>query len=554
MKKHLLSSLLLFILLGAQTITAKSLKEPDSENYNKGFDALQNNRIEEAFEYFTKEQEENPKNGYAWFWTSLIRANVEDYGNALTEINLALKYLPKKDKDYRSAAYSNRSSIYFTLGDYEKSIADITMAIKINPNDKELYEQRANIYCELEEYELSDKDYQKIIKLAPGDVLGYMGIGRNAKYEQRFNDAIEQFNYVIKLHPDYPSGYSFRAECYIALQQYNEAIDDIITALDIDNNQKAFQLMIQLANLSLNPLVTKLQIQAAQNPTDSYWPYRLGIVYEAAGKYREAIPHYKTSAGMIPSSMIAFRISYCYKKLYNYDSSLKYIDQAIALDSTSYDYMVVKAEILCSQNKPQEAIAELDKYISYKPDFFYGYFLRGTQKEKIGDKNSAAEDFCTSIILEPEHANAYLMRGYIYEEKGLTEAAFADYQKAIQIDTLLENPTCAYYAYLQLGKKEEAIALINRLIKQDPDNPSYYYHAACLYAKMDETEKAIEFLRMALEKGFKDFNHLDTDNDLRNIIQTPEINALIQEHKTRLEEEIKEMEKDNLPLEEQHVV
>ena len=47
---------------------------------------------------------------------------------------------------------------------------------------------------------------------------------KNIHYE----DAVAQFDYVIKLASDYVSGYSFRAESYIGLKQYNEAIDDII--------------------------------------------------------------------------------------------------------------------------------------------------------------------------------------------------------------------------------------------------------------------------------------------------------------------------------------
>lgn len=48
-----------------------------------------------------------------------------------------------------------------------------------------------------------------MISLDPGDVMGYMGIGRNAKEQKRYDDALERFNYVIKMEPDYDSGYLF---------------------------------------------------------------------------------------------------------------------------------------------------------------------------------------------------------------------------------------------------------------------------------------------------------------------------------------------------------
>ena len=45
--------------------------------------------------------------------------------------------------------------------------------------------------------------------------MGYMGIGRNANAQERWDDAINQFDFVIKLAPDYSSAYSFRADAYI---------------------------------------------------------------------------------------------------------------------------------------------------------------------------------------------------------------------------------------------------------------------------------------------------------------------------------------------------
>lgn len=95
----------------------------------------------------------------------------------------------------------------------------------------------------MDKYDLADKDYHKIISIDPGSVMEYMGVGRNANAEKRYDDAIEQFNYVTRLASDYSSEYSFRAESYTRLKQYDKAINDIIKALDINGDNKAFHLM-----------------------------------------------------------------------------------------------------------------------------------------------------------------------------------------------------------------------------------------------------------------------------------------------------------------------
>lgn len=71
---------------------------------------------------------------------------------------------------------------------------------------------------------------------------------------------------MTRLASDYSSGYSFRAESYFGLQQYDKAIDDVIKALDIDGDNKAFHLMQQVADSAMIPLVAKLKVQSAKIP------------------------------------------------------------------------------------------------------------------------------------------------------------------------------------------------------------------------------------------------------------------------------------------------
>ena len=180
----------------------------------------------------------NPNNGYALAWIATVRNYQEEYGRALTAADLAIKHIPKKDKQYRAFAYIVRAEVYVGLGEAEKGLADLTSAVNETPDDPDVYERRANLYYYMDKYDLADKDYQKIISLNPGSVMGYMGIGRNANAEKRYNDAIEQFDYVTRLASNYSSGYSFRAESYIGINQFNKAIDDIIRALNIDGNAR----------------------------------------------------------------------------------------------------------------------------------------------------------------------------------------------------------------------------------------------------------------------------------------------------------------------------
>lgn len=143
---------------------AQKVNRPESYNYQRGLEAMQDEKNDEAIDFFNKDLKENPKNGYSFSWIAHLRLLKEDYGRALTAADLALKYLPKKDDEYVIFAYTSRAITYLNLQDTLKAISDYTSAIKIDPDKENLYEQRAQIYYELGKYDLADADYRKLIK------------------------------------------------------------------------------------------------------------------------------------------------------------------------------------------------------------------------------------------------------------------------------------------------------------------------------------------------------------------------------------------------------
>lgn len=444
--------LILAMLFCCSIAFAQNIKRPDSYNYSRGVEAIQNNNAEEALEYLNKELEENPDNGYALAWIAVVRNYQEEYGRALTAADLAIKHIPRKDKEYKAFAYIVRAEVYVGLGENEKALADFTSAVKETPDDANVYEKRADLYYYMEKYDLADKDYQKIISIDPGNVMGYMGIGRNANAEKRYEDAIEQFSYVTKLASDYSSGYSFRAESLIGLKKYDEAIDDIIHALDIDYDNKAFYLMQDVADSAMVPLVAKLKIQSTKNPNNDYWLYCLGAVYENKGAYKKAITYYTDCQKKNPSSVTSCRISNCYSEIGDYASALQHIDNAIALDSTDYDNVMAKADILYESGEAKAAILELSKYVAHYPEYYGGYYRRGWYKDNSSDVDGAIEDYTMAIVLQPDYAYAYLGRGDMYALKGDKKSAEADYKKVIELDTIPGNSSVCLFGTGTKGK------------------------------------------------------------------------------------------------------
>lgn len=532
------------LLIWSSVIYAGDIKRPDSYNYTRGVEALNNGDVDEALEYMNKEVKDHPDNGYAFAVIAHLRLYTEEYGRSLTASDIAVKKVPAKDKKYKSFAYHTRANVYLNLGDTLQALKDYSQAISFMPDNEKLYEERAQIYYEQEKYDLADKDYQKLIDLNEGSVMGYMGLGRNANDQQRYEDAIKLFDYVNKLAPTYSDAYAFRAESYLGLKKYNEAIDDVIAALVIDRNDKAFGLTRELANSAFDLLAAKLKVQKIKDPHNDYWLFILGCVHEGAQKYPSAIAYYKeymaqdqNSTSDAHTAYCDFRIACNYAKMGNYAKALDYYNQAIALDSTDTNYLYFKANILNSLGRSAEAIETMSEYIALNPGESLPYHVRGLYKDLSGDIDGAIEDYTTSITLYPQHAPSHRNRGVLYLLKGDKNAANKDFEQVITIESELDRADCTRYAYFYLGDTEEATRLLKKALD---DKEISYYDAACLYSLMGEEENAIAYLRLALEGGYRDFAHIRHDRDLNNIRSSEEFESLVKEYEEKLQAEIAE--------------
>lgn len=226
--KHRIFIVFTFILVFAQLWAKSEIKQPDTYAYTRGVEAYNEEKYADALDWFNRELSEHPDNGYAYVYISILRYGNQEYGKALSAVDNALKRLPKKDKEWRSLTFASRAEVYTAMGDTINAMKDLSEAIQIDPTNTRFYNTRAQLNYELKNYALADADYQKIINIDHGDIMGYMGIGRNANAQERWDDAINQFNHVIKLAPDYSSGYSFRADAYIGQEKWSDATDDLL--------------------------------------------------------------------------------------------------------------------------------------------------------------------------------------------------------------------------------------------------------------------------------------------------------------------------------------
>ena len=71
--------------------------------------------------------------------------------------------------------------------------------------------------------------------------------------------------------------------------------------------------------------------------------------------------------------------------------------------------------------------------------------------------------------------------------------------------------------YTQRGRFPEGLQVDERLAKLDPHNALVFYNLACSYSLTEQFDQAVAALKQAFKLGYRDFNWLAKDPDLRKL-------------------------------------
>ena len=520
-----------------------AVKEPDTYNYRRGIETIREGDSEKGIELLNRELQDHPKNGYAYLWIASGRGRRGEYGKAMTAINYALKYLPKKDKLNVAWAYKLRALTYLNLEDTVAALADYSQAIKIQPETPDYYEERADIYYDLKQYDLSSADYLQMTKIEPGNTDGYMGYGRNLRDQNRLDEAIEQFSYAFKLDKDFSQALAFRAECYAKQQKYEEAVADMIKAIEMDENRKAIYDLVYIGKDGLDFAVPQLKIQMAKNPNTPLWYILTGLLYKQNNMFRKAVAMYEKVKTLDADSWYDSEIADCYQAMGDFADALRYQHIIFDADTTDANAMMNIANIYNEMDSVDLAIEWAGKAISHHPDFANWYYRRGWYADKAGRWDDAIEDYNVAITINPKYAYALLCRGQLYHFQGKDDLARKDFERTIAAEPEPNDNACAQYAYFYLGDTAKALAFMDSVLVKFPDN---FYDAACLNSLIGDTTTSLSYLRKAFENGFHRFAHLRKDDDMQNVRATMGYKALYEEFWQKYQEELKQQDAETI--------
>lgn len=540
-----MKKLLTLTLILVSLIACAQRKVVSDYNYRKAVEAyFEDDDDEKALELLNKQIDETPNHIDSRFIRARIYWRADKYDAALRDVSYAIKHYKGKPEVYKSTLWGLQGAIYDDMERYPEAAESYKQAVKLakkdNPEKVQSYHfDLAQALYMSDEFDKAEKEYRAMLKTDPSDVTAMIGLARYYRDKEEYEENLKWLETAESYHAGYGEIYKFKMQVYDKMGREDNTVDAALKYFELNDDAQTWY-VAPYASKHYSYGVARIKAEMNKEDADSRWIVLLTKLYEDHGDYLHALELYNKVEGEYGEHpMISYYKSSCYRETGQFKKAIAEATKAIELseDQSLYSH---RGDIYRSAGMYKEAIADYQVSMDNDPSDGYEYYAIGWCHELQGDKKTALEYYNRGIDIDKSYAYLYLSRADLLSQNGDYEAAERDYEKVLEIDTDPDDGSCRQYALLGLGRQEEALEWMGKIIENHPHNNGVYYDKACLFARMNRPEEAIKALEEAFKKGFRRFAHLEHDDDMDPLRNLPEYKALIREYKDKPVEEIVE--------------
>ena len=273
-----------------------------------------------------------------------------------------------------AAGHSCLGLVYEGTGEYEKSVAELRQALKLDPSDDDSYRELASAYAALGQLQEAEKTYQKAIALKAQYWAGYNELGKFYYDHARYKEAVDMFQQAIELAPDNARVYSNLGGTYLVMGRYADAIPAFERSVNLQPTAAAYSnLATAYFHMSRFTDGAETFRKAARlDPVDyPSWGNLADCEYLAPGQQDQAPEHYRKAIALAEAQLrvnprdaeVAGDLADYYSMLKEREDALRYLKEALALGPYQADLKFQAAEVYNQLGDTDEAIRWLEKAV-----------------------------------------------------------------------------------------------------------------------------------------------------------------------------------------------
>jgi len=378
-------------------------------------------------------------------------------------------------------------------------IADPKLKVKAYRMLSKIYEKQGND-------DMAMSSLEELSKIDPTDVDSRYKLG--VYYEDKKNDidrAMMEYEAVINLDQTKADPFLRLGAIYVKKGLDDKKIIDVYEkGLVLEPNHPQIQYDLALLHKkygNIEKAIEHYDLANEYSPYNYQWHYEYAKLLEgrdnakAVDEYTKAIELKRDFAqAYFDRAMLLKKVKAVGGRVYRNEQIIEDFKQVVELEPNRAEAYFNIAMLYKEMEADDTARTYFERTIKANPSYPGAYAELGRISEKKGELSRAIDEYKKEIAINDSSAIAHQRLGYLYSHhlNDLVKAE-AEFQKALKldpdrIDTLVHYGNILY----TLEKYGQSADMFERVLQQDPKNPTANYNLALVYERWGKTKLAIE--------------------------------------------------------------
>lgn len=380
-------------------------------------------------------------------------------------------------------------------------------------------------YTQAHELAKAEQAYRSAAELDPSELSHQRGLGQTLLAEEKYPEALKVYQKLSDLMPDDSDVYLRIAQIFRELHQLDKAEENLVKArqyapgsLEVMYNEGMLyesQGRYEDAIRVLSDAVTGIKAQATTLPSRrrslAILYQQLGQLYRETQNYQAAIYTFEELGhlGEEEDRRARMMIVDTYRAAKDLTRALQTGKEALAKYPADPGIRTSHALLLGENGQTDDAIKILKAQLRGDTSDRETY-LNMAQVYERGRRYKEAEDAAHAAEVLPgqprDNEMVWFLLGAIYERQKLFDKAEEQFKKVLLVNPK-NAPVLNYYGYMlgDLGiRLDEAEALVQRALKEEPYNGGYLDSLGWIYFKQNKPADAEAMLHKAVGRESHD--------------------------------------------------
>ena len=403
-------------------------------------------------------------------------------------------------------------------GKSQEAVSSLQVILQRAPTPR-LWELLGDAYNQIHDLPKAEQAYRHAADAQPDDINHHKELAQTLLTEEKYPEAIEQFQRLTQMDADNPDNYVRLAEIYRQLKQLDKAEQNILLAkqrapnslevtyyqASIYEDQGRLDDSIRVLSDAVTAVKTESEFTPSRRRTLAILYQQLGQLYRETSNYTAAVNTFEEMLrlGTEEDRRARVMIVDTYREARDMPKALDAARKAVDAYPKERSILIAQALLFGENAQADQAVSKLHALLDGSAADFEIQLDIAQVYEESKRWADAEQAIHAAEKIQPDSSGKEMtgfLLGAIFERQKKFDQAEEQFRKVLDA-----NPRNAsalnYYGYMLADRGirlEEATDLIKRALTDDPNNAAYQDSLGWAYYKQNMLDKAEELLRKAV--------------------------------------------------------